>query len=518
MVHLIKKPLVIVLLTVIIGGSIGGFIYLRRGAALQYDFIIAQRGNLIQEVSLTGRVKAAESVALAFEKTGKVAQVFVKVGDTVSQGMMLIRLDNTELLAQLAQAEANVKIQEAKLEELEGGVRPEDIQVKETELRKAEQDLIHDYDDVTRTLHDVYTTADDAVRVKTVGIFIGYKTSSYSLTFTACDGQVGSDAEAQRFSSELTLETWQDELDNVTETSSRTELGRALENAVDYLTVFRDFLERTNDNLVAGCVLNDSSLDTYRTNVSKARTNVSTAVSDVQTLEQKITSQKLTVQKISDELNLKLAGTASEQIVAQEALVEQARAQAQSYQVQIAKTILRASLNGIITKQDAKIGEVVPANTSLVSIISEADFQIEVNVPEVDIAKVEIGDMARVTLDAYGDDIVFEAQVSFLDPAETILEGAATYGMTLQFIQKDARIKSGMTANIDVLTDMRENSINIPRRAVITRNGNKVVRILREGERVEEVRVRTGLRGSDGNIEIIEGVQEGDKVIIFINE
>ena len=137
--------------------------------------------------------------------------------------------------------------------------------------------------------------------------------------------------------------------------------------------------------------------------------------------------------------------------------------------------------------------------------------------PEADIAKVSVGNTSIVTLDAYGRDVVFEAKVVAIDPAETIVDGVATYKVTFQFIEDDERIKSGMTANIDITSDNRENVIAVPQRSIIRKNGDKFVRIL-DGNNVKEIKVETGLYGSDGNIEIIRGINEGDKVITFIEE
>ncbi len=101
-----------------------------------------------------------------------------------------------------------------------------------------------------------------------------------------------------------------------------------------------------------------------------------------------------------------------------------------------------------------------------------------------------------------------------IDPAETIIEGVATYKTTLQFSGNDERVKSGMTANIDILTAKAENVIAIPQRAVAQKeNGDKIVKILKDDGVVEERKVTTGLKGSDGNIEITEGIQEGEKII-----
>jgi len=164
------------------------------------------------------------------------------------------------------------------------------------------------------------------------------------------------------------------------------------------------------------------------------------------------------------------------------------------------------------------VGEAVSINVPVAKVISASGFEVEVNIPEADIAKVKLGDKSKVTLDAYGDDALFEAEVVSIDPAETIIEGVATYKTTLQFSEKDDRIKSGMTANLDILTAERHSVIAIPQRAVITKDGQKTVRLLGDNNEVTEVNVQTGLRGSDGKIEILSGVNEGDKVITLTKE
>jgi len=182
---------------------------------------------------------------------------------------------------------------------------------------------------------------------------------------------------------------------------------------------------------------------------------------------------------------------------------------------------------------EAKVGEIVYPSTSasdsikqLISIMSEGNFEIKADIPEVDIAKVRIGNEARVTLDAYGSDIEFNAKVLAVDPAETVIEGIPTYKVTLQFNEQDERVKSGMTANVDIMTDKRENVITIPQRAVIGKNGDKVVRLLKTVpnpensdktiEMVEEIPVEVGIRGSDGQIEVLSGLNEGDKIVVSI--
>ena len=162
---------------------------------------------------------------------------------------------------------------------------------------------------------------------------------------------------------------------------------------------------------------------------------------------------------------------------------------------------------------DAKRGEIATVGTPLASVISYAAYEIEAFVPEADIAKIRSGSGASVTLDAYGGDVVFDAVVVTIDPAETVLDGVATYKTSLQFAVADPRVKSGMTANTDIEGERRDNVLFIPARAVSEKDSVKIVRIL-EGEDVREAVVETGIRGSNGDIEILSGLNEGDTILL----
>jgi len=186
----------------------------------------------------------------------------------------------------------------------------------------------------------------------------------------------------------------------------------------------------------------------------------------------------------------------------------------------LAKVTLRAPIAGVVTQQDARVGEIVGANTVLVSLIAPEAFQIKTQVAEADIAKVLVGNVATFTLDAYEDDVIFDAGVFSIDPAETVIEGVATYKTMLNIKNPDERIRAGMTANVEILTAEKSDVISIPARAVTLDNGNdrKYVKILNEDGTVSERDVETGLRGSEGFVEIVSGVDEGDQIITFIRK
>ncbi|MCR4306410.1 MAG: HlyD family efflux transporter periplasmic adaptor subunit, partial [Candidatus Yonathbacteria bacterium] len=159
--------------------------------------------------------------------------------------------------------------------------------------------------------------------------------------------------------------------------------------------------------------------------------------------------------------------------------------------------------------------EVVSPAVVMVRIISESRFEIEALVPEADIANVKLGDKATFTLDAYGDEESFEALVQRIDPAETVVEGVSTYKVILEFIDREGKVKSGMTADVSILTDKREGVIALPTRAVSVNEGEQSVRVLHKDGTIETRKVTTGLRGSLGKTVILSGIEEGEEVIVF---
>ncbi|TSC77304.1 MAG: FeeC [Parcubacteria group bacterium Gr01-1014_31] len=518
-----------------------------RPKPVEYETATAVRADLVQEVSVTGRVKPTHAVDLAFERSGRVAVIPVAVGDRVNKGALLAGLNSADLVAQLSEALARVdsakaqsdqyaaalRNQQARLDEVRRGTRPEEIAVKQAELDTAQQDLANAYKDVVDTLRTASTKADDAVRVKTTALFSGNLSSGYLLLFRACNDPLENDVTFLRASSERSLQAWQTSLTAIGAGTARDVLDLALSDAAKELMLYQQFLDRLNQALVTECSLQDDALDTRRDDVNTARVNIAAQLAAVADLQQDISANQRIVARVEEELKLKQAGSTSSQVAAQEALVAQAEAtlagqlaqirqmeaSAANIRAQLDKAVLRSPFDGVVTKVDLEVGEIIAANVSLVSIISDAGYEIEANVPEADIAKLKIGDAGVATLDAYGNDVTFRTHVAKIDPAETVVEGVPTYVVTVLFDQPDERIRSGMTADLDIRAAERTNVIVVPLRAVFGRNGDKFVRKLRSqtgGNEVVEVTVGVGLRGSDGNIEITTGLSEGDRVLIEV--
>src|SRR3989344_6418160 len=99
-----QRWIVSVVAAVFLVGGVWYFFY--SGSEPKEDFIVATRQRIVQQVSVTGTVKPASSVDLAFERTGRVVTVAHDIGARVAQGALLVRLDSADLAADLAQVDA----------------------------------------------------------------------------------------------------------------------------------------------------------------------------------------------------------------------------------------------------------------------------------------------------------------------------------------------------------------------------------------------------------------------------
>ena len=172
-------------------------------------------------------------------------------------------------------------------------------------------------------------------------------------------------------------------------------------------------------------------------------------------------------------------------------------------------------ISGVITNVDAKVGQTMQSGITAISVISYGEYEVESYVPEADIAKIKIGNIATTTLDAYGSDTFFETSVVKIDPGETVIENVPTYKVTLKFASSsDNRIKSGMTANLDISTAQKSGVIAVPSRAIYSVDSIKYVQLIdSNNNKTIETKITIGLRSIDGYVEVVSGLKEGDIIL-----
>jgi RND family efflux transporter MFP subunit len=498
---------------IIVIALIGFFSVRGSSTQAQDEVIIVKSATISEGVSVTGKVKASQAVDLSFERSGKVTRVAKVVGEEVKAGETIVQIDSSDVLAELAQAQAALRVQQSKLNELEVGTRPEQLEITKTKLASAKVDLGVASTTFVAALQNAYTSADDAIRNKVDIFFINPRSANPQIAFTSTVTSETS-LESGRVEVENRLKEMKNLLEAVTPASNPDLIAAEVKQDLGEIKLFLDNLALTVNALTPNSYASETTIATWKANVSAARTSVNTAITTILTSEDKYHAAQTTHNIALQQLNLDTSGTVSQSLDAQRAQVASAQASVAAVQSRLAKTVIKAPISGIVTKQDAIIGEIAPAGVTIVSVMTDSQFQIEANIPEADIAKVKSGQSATVTLDAYSTDDIFNARVVTVDPAETVIDGVPTYKTTFQFEGSDDRIKSGMTANVEITGEVRENVLTVPQRAISSKNGKRYVTVKVDENTKTETEVKVGIRGMDGSVEILEGISEGQQIII----
>ncbi len=492
-----------------------------------------QPKEFVQTVSLTGKVIAAKNVDMAFEIAGRVSRVTVKVGDLVKKGQVIASLENGDYSSALQKNYALASSESARLKDIQSGGQRADVMLAQNEIDKARREVVLNKQAFLDQLQDIYSKADDAVRFKIDNSFRNPRSVNPEFMYLIDQNSALRDSlTAQRIKVGEMLSVWGADI-----------TGSNLANIRSYITTTQKFINDVNSAISIVAEKTSSTDSTYSDIMSKksdiglARTSFATAVTSLNQAELAYNTSVSSLQLAEQRLEVKSAGTNTDLDV-QKANVESAQAGIGSAQAMIAKTIIRAPFDGVITKIDIKEGEISSPNTPVVGLLNDGEYQIETFVSENDIAKLSVDQKAKVTLDAYGRDQYFDATIISVDPAETIKDGVSTYRTKIQFTQKDPRIKSGMTANIEIETDRRQGVLSIPQSALFLEKGVKKVNVLvktncyngnattspeivaacsaalDDSEAIQITTIKTGEIGNTGDIEVLEGIT-ADQYIIY---
>jgi len=524
-----------------------------------YLWTEAKVGDIREIVSETGIVKAAKEINLNLKNSGTVREVRAKVGDSVRAGSLLIQFDTLNLEIQARQARANRDSAKAKLDLLLAGASSEDVKIYETAVANAKDSLSRAKNNLQNVEASAATSLANAY--KTVRATMQGNIVTMATALTDADNILGADntlandtfenylgtmnissktdAEAAYSLAKRAKAAAEILVFGLTDASSNSVVDQAIVKTKEALSAVTDALAKTKtllDNSSTGGGFTLSDLSTKKTTIDTDRTSVNTGSSTLDTNNNSINSAKLTNQTnidtaqtavttaegalatAEDQLALKKAAPREADINYYTALVNQAEASLDLILNQISESSLRSPVDGVITAVNFEKGETVPAvaTTPVVSLISSNNFEIEADVSELDINKIKINDPADVTIDAVAENKVFPGKVVQVDPAEIVKDSDIYYRIKVILDDKTIPLKSGMTADINIVANNKSGVIIIPERAVIKEGGKKKVRLL-VNEELNIVEVETGLKGEE-LVEIISGVTVGDKVVTYIKE
>lgn len=482
-----KKPLFWILLIILI---IIIFFILRPEKSPTFESEVVTLSTVSEIISGTGSVTASEDVNLSFEISGTVSSINFKEGDRVLRGQVLASLDRSILESDVENVRASLAVQESKLSEMYAGTSQTEQNVSLARLQSAELAL-------ENARHNLLTTD---IRAYFTGNHVGDSGSSYDPP-------------------EITG-------NYIGEEEGKYVLSFYPSGTVSGYSFNYSGLERGNGEATSEKPVPIGSKGLYiqfPKNFARGSGDIEWTIEIPNRRSNKYISNKQAYdkalknwQEAKANYELSVEGPRSEQISAQEASVEQARASLIKAQTSLSKSSLISPVDGVIKNLNISVGETVSSGQVAFSVVSDDEYYITVYIPETDVANLKVGDMVEVNFNSFPNEN-FEAEVGFVSPVAEQRDGVTVFKTRVYLLESDNRIRVGMTADLDIFSETKEDVFSVPGRSVI-RSGNRMFVRVVEDRNIIERDVIVGLRGYDGRLEIVEGLNLGDEVVVFITE
>jgi HlyD family secretion protein len=556
------------MIVMVVVATAGILFYLKQSGSsgkskFPYALVKVEQGDFSRQISLTGTVKAAQDVNLSFARSGKVAKVNVKAGDSVQAGEIIAELDKADIYADYLSAaasrqsaQANLDSQKLKKQNMINGATTEDVAVSQTQVANAEKALIDAqttsnntkaqadasmdklYAQIDTSLADAYNKSYDAVYNQTDSMFQDSSVGNPRLVFyTALDSQDKSTAESSRLVALGAIKQMDiDRKGLAADYSNYVDVFKKMDTDLGAISSYLNDLSDALSNTSPSSNYTSTEISAGKSVVSTAITAINSSTASLDSLKQSVDLQEKVNQNnlssaqasvdqaqnalnlTKDQLTLKKSGSTSEELGMQDQAIKQAEASLNAAAASVAKVktelddaAITAPIDGTITSVNLDQGEAVSANAPVIGLESVGKFQVETYLPELNVGEVATGQSAKITFDAYGTDRVFDAKVVSVDPAAQSVNGILAYRTLLQFVNEDKDIKTGLTANIKILTADDHDVLSAPDSSII-KSADKSFVIMSNGERKE---VTIGKSDGLGKVEILYGLSAGDNIADF---
>ena len=192
--------------------------------------------------------------------------------------------------------------------------------------------------------------------------------------------------------------------------------------------------------------------------------------------------------------------------------IDAAQAAVEAAQATLDQVRLLAPFAGTVTEVDTQVGDMVSSGSGAFRIDDLASLYVDLQVSEVDVNSLQIGQPAELTFDAVPDK-QYSGEVAEIGMVGVVTQGVVNYPVTVRITNPDSSVRPGMTAAVSIVIDRRENVLMVPNQAIRISAGQRTVTVLYEGQQIS-VAVNVGLVNELMSEVSGEQLREGDTVVI----
>jgi HlyD family secretion protein len=456
-----RKTLIILIILVTLGAG-GIWVYQNLIASpgepqQEREEAAVTRGSLAAMVNTTGSILPEKETTLSFKSPGRVAEVLVQEGQLVHAGEVLARLETADL--EFAVTQAQVAVSQANL-----SLATAQAQLLLAERPPAEYDVA------------AAQAAVDSARAAYQRLLAGPSKEEIQVARTNLDQAEAALKQAQLAYNRVAGRPDVAMLPESLQLEQATIAYRAAQANFELTTRPASEAERKS-----------------------AQSAIAQAEAALARLQEGVTDEDLLAAQLAvEQANLG---------------VEQAQLSLDQAQHQLEGTVLTAPHDGTITLVGVQQGELSGGQPAFI-LTDLSRYHIDVTVDEIDIGRVAEGQPVTVTLDALPGETL-TGQIEQIADTAQLDSGVVTYKLTIHLDPTAAPLRVGMTTNVDIVTERRDQVLLVPNRYVrIDRTTGKAYVDRAAGSQVQPIEIQIGLRDETYS-EVLAGLQEGDTVVLI---
>ena len=504
-----------------------------KAAAASISTVTVSRGDVSATVSSSGTVISPGDIAVAPTTSGTLAQINVKVGQSVHAGQVLAQMDTTSLKSAVAQAQSSLIQAQANLTNAQAtadttaSTTAIQLQNDQTAVTTAQNNYAYQQTLIAAS------QATDQTTVQTALSKLDSDKTTTSQNVAVYQSNVDS-AKNSLASAQLTYNNYEG-------LYGPSGITLAFCNSINTINSNCTTLVQDNNAVVSAQSAYNNALVTQQQNLAK---DTQTIASDQQSYNDALSAAALNVKKNAQTLASAQASIDSAQsalklfqlqnsnsttattIAVDQAQITVAQSNLVTAQKNLAGATVTAPVSGKVASiSNTLIGATISPNTTptngstgatgFIVLTDVGGLQVTAGFSESDVAKIAVGQSASMAFTALPD-AVGDAKVSNVALLPTTSSGATTYTVTFQLTGKVAGLKPGMTATATVTVADSPNAISVTSRAVTTRGQISTVNVVTtvKGKQVETpTPVVVGVVG-DSSDEILSGLKVGQLVAL----
>lgn len=504
-------------------GVIGGGALLAQNKPRPVEVVVPQRKLVVESLSASGRLRGEVETSVGAATGGRVIGLFVKEGQRVRKGQLLAQLDNQVLEAQRAQSESQLRTLQEQLAQAQSSVRTAEAQLQQAKRGPLTDDITRLRADVAQSIA-VAETKVSSSKSRLAGAQQKLLAAQQRLAELKAGSRIEEieQAEAQVRQSEANLTQAKRDSERQSELLAARAIPRnQAEQAQTQLAVAEQTLESNRARLrQLKSGTRPEQLRQSEADVAAAEAEVRTASAEVASAQASRTGSEKSGQA---QIRSLLASPRPEDVAVAEARLDEARrAEATARQrlnesqqgillseKRLQESRLIAPFDGTVTQILTEEGGIISPTSSLLKLTRIQKPEIKIDVDEVNLGRLKVGQEAEVTSDAFPGQR-FTALVS--EVGTQVDTDRGTVEVRLTPVDPPSWIRPGQTLSVNLIVEAGKEQLVVPVAAVSTVGDSSTAFVIEHGKVVKR-KVKVGAASAQ-LLPIREGLSESDQVIL----